>query len=767
MRITKAVRQGVWLLSVVVMILGWNADASAQVKMSVFNYGTLNLEAAGYGTTVTNLLLTTLGGEPQVNLVERKELEAFLSLNDLQQDDRLENVVNVGTRLGINIIVVGTVEKKGGVITINSKVIQVEENKVIFNNQLRVLGDAGLVSEVQQLGKKIAAVITTQAAARESGAANPALAGGPVNVRLTGGNKCLHLFWDDSSAVPSAGYEIVRAEQEGGPFVRIGQSGTREYHDKNLEFDKAYYYKVRSISGKGVWSAYSAVASGKTVLTPGVPVILKTEGHVKSILLTWAPNPVPSGDPLKISSYRLDRARIEDWPREVVINLTGKELGVGSNSELDKLLKVTYLDKGLADGVDYYYKITALNEKNLESEHCLTVKGTTLPGVARITAQGDLIREVRLTWPAVDSPFIKGYNIYRSATEPPSFTKIKRLDSFQVDSHKMIQYSDTDGLADDAHYSYQVTAFEEGGAETDRGVTATATTKKRPPVAQGINVTSGLARRVEMTWLASNSEDVQGYNIYCAKEPGSGGKPALMARIVGRSTSSYTATRCEEVGLDDNATYRYLMTTFNTLNVESEPSETLAATTKARPAKPTGLKGEDAKVKSTFLTWQANPEKDIALFNILRAPATEESTYTNVGQVRGKTEFADLELQDGVAYLYRVQAEDADGLQSELSDPIRVRTKQRPLPPENVTGEFRQGKAELRWNKGAEGDLDHYNVYEEGFLTSGRKKVASVREAKYSETTNSKDKKKSYVVTAVDRDGLESEVSTEITVTAK
>lgn len=765
MRSNSAVRSGVWLLLVAVVILAGVVDASAQVKVSVFNFGTLNLDSSGYGTTVTNTLLTTLAVEPAFSVVERKELEAFLSLNDLQQDERLENVVNIGTRLGINMVVVGNVEKKGAVISINSKVILVEDKKVVFNNQLRVLGDAGLVSEVQQLGKKIAAMITAQAVAKEPEAAKASLAGVPVNIKLTGGNKRIRLVWEDTSAGSSAGYEVLRADQEGDKFVRIGQSSKKEYDDQNLEFGKTYFYKIRSISTKGVWSDYSSVASGRTVLTPGVPVILKAEGRVKGIQLTWSPNPAQSDDPLKMVGYKLDRSKVDDWPREVVISLSARDLGVEPTSELDKLQKVVYLDKGLADGVDYYYKLTAFNEANLESEHCAALKGTTLSGVRKLTAQGNLIREVRLSWTPVESPFIKGYNIYRGTSDKSALPKIKRLDSFTISPDRNIQYVDQDGLADDVQYYYQVTAFEEGGAETDNLVTASATTRKKPTVAQGLSATSGLVKKVEVVWNPSTSDDVEGYNLYWSKGPLSGGKPSLLKRIEGRTVSSYMVTSHNNRALDDNSAYFYFLTTFNKLNVESELSESATATTKPRPVKPTGLKGEGLKVKSTVLTWQANPEADIALFHVLRATGAESIDFSDVGKVQGKTEFADNDLKDGAVYQYRIQAEDKDGLLSDFSDSVKVQTKPKPKAPENLTGEFRQGKVELRWNSGAEADLDHYVVYEKRFL--GREKVASVREPSYSGGSIPKDKSKTYNVTAVDKDGLESEVSREITVTAK
>ena len=73
------------------------AHALPQVRISVFNFATMNMESSGYGTTVTNILVHSLKTDPSLDMLDRKELEAFLSLNDLQQDDRLENVVNIGS----------------------------------------------------------------------------------------------------------------------------------------------------------------------------------------------------------------------------------------------------------------------------------------------------------------------------------------------------------------------------------------------------------------------------------------------------------------------------------------------------------------------------------------------------------------------------------------------------------------------------------------------------------------------------------------------
>ncbi len=750
-----------WILAgTLVLFFAAATTASAQIKVSVFNFGTLNLEASGYGTTATNMLMSSLGAEPALAVLDRKELEAFLNLNDLQQDDKLDNVVAIGTRLGINMIVVGNVEKKGSIIIINSKVIHVESRKTFFSTQLRALGDAGLVGEIRKLSSMIAGAIKAQAA--RGGDEGKAALKGPVQVQKRGGNKRVFLSWEDSPDTRPAGYEVFRGVQEAGPYVKIGESTKPEYADQDLESNRTYFYKIRAFDARGGRSDYSAVVSAETALTPNPPVILKMESHVKSILLTWSPNPSGSGDPSKLVGYKLYRAKLEEGPYREVANILGKDLGVGIDSAttLDKIFKVNVLDKGLADGEDYFYRVTAYNEKNLESEFSASLKGRTLPTVSGLAAQGDMIREILLRWSPVDSPFTKGYYIYRSTSENADFTKIKRLDSYDVGADKKIAFTDKEGLSDKIRYYYRVTAYEEGDQETSASATVSAETKGKPPVPQGFKAQGGLVKRIELSWTPSTAGDVEGYNLYWSKEKV--GRYSLLKKIDGRDQGRHTDSGRGFDKLEDNATIFYTLSTFNKVDVESDLSEAVSATTKPRPAKPTGLSAGAGKVKAVPLSWKANPESDIAQYLVFRAEGAAAQDYSQIAKVQGNTQYQDKELKDGISYRYRIQAEDKDGLISDFSEPVTVSTKARPKSPEGLSGEFRGGKAELSWKAGPEADIAQYNIYEKRFL--GREKISSSTQANYGDATIVPGKAKTYIITSVDKDGLESEPSQELVV---
>ena len=119
-------------------------------------------------------------------------------------------------------------------------------------------------------------------------------------------------------------------------------------------------------------------------------------------------------------------------------------------------------------------------------------------------------------------------------------------------------------------------------------------------------------------------------------------------------------------------------------------------------------------------------------------------------------------MKDGTVYQYRIQAEDRDGLLSDLSDTVRIQTKPRPKAPSAAKGRFSGGQAELTWQPNEEGDIVHYVVYEKRWY--GTEKITTVKETRFSEAGPPKGKKKTYVVTAVDKDGLESDPCPELLV---
>jgi fibronectin type 3 domain-containing protein/TolB-like protein len=727
--------------------------APSQVRIAVFNFGTVNLEASGLGATVTNQLINLLGADSSLTMLDRKELEAFLSMNDLQQNDQVDNVVNIGTRLGLNVIVVGSVEKKGSMIMVLCKAIHIEQKKAILSARAAAVGEAGLAGEMRKLSQQIQNAITEQIVKEKS--TEGGAFGGPVEVTKRSGNRSVHLLWEAPPKVAVAGYEVFRATSQAGPFESLAQVAKTEYVDDTVEKDTLYYYKIRAYSDRGIQSEFSRVVEAKTAVTPNPPVILKTEGHVRSISLLWSPGP-GSGDRLRLKGYRLYRAKSEQGPYREVANLQTINLG-DATAALDRLMKVSHLDKALADGEDYFYRVTAFNEKDLESEFSKSVKGSTLPTVGAVAAAGDFIREIRLSWKPVDSPFIRGYHVYRSAADRENFVRIKKVDAPSA-LDRRIEYADREGLADLTRYRYRITAFEETETETSPSSEVSAITRGKPPVPEEFKALGGLVKRVDLSWKASTAEEVEGYKLYGAKEKEA--QLLLLKTFPGRQTYRYTDDSRGYDKLEDGTAYRYRLTSYNRVEVESEAAPAVTVWTKPRPEKVSGLQGESAKAKAVPLRWSPNPEKDIALYHLFRS--VEGGDFERIAKLR-ETAHLDQGLKDNALYRYRLQAEDRDGLLGDFSEIVSVRTKARPAIPEGATGGIAEGNAVLTWKEAAESDVAHYTVYEKRLF--GMDKIATVREKRFSEAAPPKGKAKIYLITVTDRDGLESDPGPEITIT--
>lgn len=742
-------RKIIIVLVLFLVIFAGAGNASAG-KISVFNFVTANLEASGLGTTVTNLLANVLKDDSSVSLLDRKDLEAFLNFNDLQQNDQIDNVVNIGTLLGLDFIIVGSVDKRGSAIYVNCSLIQIDKKKAVYNERIRAFSESALSEEIVKLGSLISAALKKNSP-DESRAAGSGDKACPVNFQKIPGNKKIVLRWQETPGFSGAGFEVYRALNSAGPFAMIGQTDKLEYSDQNVDKNTTYFYKIRAFDKVGRVSDFTPVLSACTDLAPNSPIIIKTEGHAKSILIIWSANPLKSEDTSRLSGYRIYRAKAEEGPYQEIAKISDT---ASDNSDG----KMYYRDKALPDGSTYFYRVAAFNEKEIESEPSYPLQGATLQRVVAANTQSDLIREVKLNWTGVQSPFIVAYNIYRSLKNNADFTKIKKLNAEELKGNFV--YSDLEGLGDKTNYFYYVTAEDDLGVETSPSPVIQATTRDIPPQMDNFAARSGLVKKVELSWTAAKQEEVEGYNIYWAPEKD--GQYNLLKKINGRENNTFMDDSRGYDRLADNKTYYYKLTAFNKVAAESKPVLAFA-TTKPRPQKPAGLKGESLKVKEVPLVWQANQEKDIAVYYVYRSSG-EKGDFSKVSGV-DKTSYTDKGLKDGFSYSYKIQSEDKDGLLSDYSEPVVVNTKPRPKPPQGLNGVYETGKAVISWKPNKEKDISQYIVSEKSLF--GLEKLASVKSTDYTDGSLAKGKNKVYVVTAVDSDGLESEPSAELTVSAK
>lgn len=131
------------------------AGGTSQISVSVFQFTPLSMDVTNYGIIVTNTLINAPKMQTSFTMLGRKDLEVFLVNNNLQQNDQTDNMIEIGTMLGLDYVIAGNIEKRGSTIVTNCKVVSITGRNVIFTNKFVSMGDNDLINNVRKMSDSI------------------------------------------------------------------------------------------------------------------------------------------------------------------------------------------------------------------------------------------------------------------------------------------------------------------------------------------------------------------------------------------------------------------------------------------------------------------------------------------------------------------------------------------------------------------------------------------------------------------------------------
>ncbi len=481
------------------------------------------------------------------------------------------------------------------------------------------------------------------------------------------------------------------------------------------------------------------------------PKVLATQGEIRKIRIVLRPDP-----PHIYSAYQLLRADRPDGVFHVVA-------GPVANDHAPIVLK----DENLKDATTYYYTIIGLNAEGMANVPApplaITTTGPPAP-VSRLHASGNGLRSVRLLWEPSQDPTVTGYVIYRSSSRSGPYEKIA-----VVNGHDQQTYTDlgrTKGfsrygrLRDNTVYYYIVRARNYVNVESADSRIVSALTKGAPPPPTGLKAIDHQPRQVPLTWSASPDPDVKGYAIFRSERED--GPFTQIDFVSGRLRQEFVDQGTWGQPLADNTRYFYRLQAVNVVDVNSENSATVSATTKPVPTAVTGVRASHNLYRSVELSWQPNPEPDITRYEIFRG-TIEDNTTRKVGTVPAPaTRFTDTYLPDGAIYWYRIRAIDVDGLEGAMSQVIQATTKPVPVPPAGLTARLTADGILLEWQKNPEQDIQRYEIVTAGFLAT---QVGQAAEPSFLyRITPEPGQEFRFQVRAVDSDGLKSPYSAPVAI---
>ncbi len=176
----------------------------------------------------------------------------------------------------------------------------------------------------------------------------------PVEIAAKGRSHGAEISWQKSALPYIKEYTIYRANEEQGPFLRVGGVTGDSFIDERLTPEQHYYYRVAAQSEYGYEGAPGAVV--ETVAEKYAPAVMENVlvvPDVWSLKLIWAP---------------LETAYVENY---LIYEKVGDELiKVGETKENE------FVQRGLEPEKNYAFYISTLSVDGIESEK-LKVHGTT------------------------------------------------------------------------------------------------------------------------------------------------------------------------------------------------------------------------------------------------------------------------------------------------------------------------------------------------------------------------------------------------------
>jgi hypothetical protein len=213
--------------------------------------------------------------------------------------------------------------------------------------------------------------------------------------------------------------------------------------------------------------------------------------------------------------------------------------------------------------------------------------------------------------------------------------------------------------------------------------------------------------------------------------------------------------------LKPNTQYQYRFSTFNKVGSESIGSETLTVATQPMIPPVSFFQSVGNMPRSAKLLWRPHPNGKISGYTIERQNVNDQ-TWSEITTINGRlnAEYIDHDLKDGQVYYYRIKAHTYDKLVTEPSEMTKVVTK--PLPPEikNITATNDLPRAiTLTWEPSTVNDLSHYNIYRSTSPDGLFDYYVKLETTTFTDAVKEDGKFYFYKITAVDKDGLESPLS--------
>ena len=322
-----------------------------------------------------------------------------------------------------------------------------------------------------------------------------------------------------------------------------------------------------------------------------------------------------------------------------------------------------FLDKDIKPATQYTYAFKTFS-KDAEGKQSRVIVVNSLPvlkSVSWVYSITDMPRVAKIIWRPHANQKVKSYIIERKTLEKDEWEELAT-----IDGRLNAEYIDTD-LKDDYVYKYRIRVVTYDGLVSAPSEEVKVVTKALPKGVKDIRATRDLPKMIKIDWEKSMIKDFDHYNLYRSDELD--GSYELIATL-------FNPTFTDKIE-EDGKSYFYRVSVLDKDGLESKYKKiSIQGTTLVKPATPGVVQAKLINNSKVELKWSS---KDPRVKSFTVTKTEQEGWLNSVSQdIEGITgnKFMDLEIKPDTKYTYVVYGVDANGIKSEPSIEVELKTQE-------------------------------------------------------------------------------------------
>jgi fibronectin type 3 domain-containing protein len=258
---------------------------------------------------------------------------------------------------------------------------------------------------------------------------------------------------------------------------------------------------------------------------------------------------------------------------------------------------------------------------------------------------------------------------------------------------------------------------------------------------------------VALEWQRVNDTRAQGYYIYRG-DIKTNNKLQRIKTIKNRYASHFLDSK-----LKLNSKYLYAVSTIGNNGFESRPSKTIMVQTMPAQKSVSFIATISNLPQQIKIVWRPHSNRAVKSYIVQRL-VQKTSTWTNIATLKGRlnAEYIDTKLASNTVYMYRLIAVTFKYIKSLPSKVVQAKTKPLPIGVQELHATIDLAKKIIvKWEPSPTNDIVSYNIYRSTKNTNFELfDNINVKNTIYTDLINKDGAALFYKITAVDKDGLES-----------